>query len=82
MGMDELEKMVRRAKSGWREGCNDRVAAEYSLKVVEAAAEMLKQCDAVLSRQAEPRKLVDAGEVLRDVLYPKVKAAPAVETSV
>ena len=82
MSMQALEIMVRRAQSNWKPGCNDRVAAEYSLKVAEAAAEMLKQCDAVLSRRAEPKKLVDAGEVLRDVLYPKVKAVSAVETSV
>lgn len=71
--MQALEIMTRRAQSNWKPGCNDRVAAEYAHNVVEAAIEMLKQYDAVLSKQAEPKKLVEAGEVLRAALYSNPK---------
>jgi hypothetical protein len=75
MSMKELEKMVRRAKGNWKEGCNDRNAAEYSIGVVNAAVEMLKQFDDMLGEgnRTQNLPLAKAVEELRDALYPSPK---------
>jgi len=78
MSMKELEKMVRRAKSTWKPGCNDRNAAEYSIAVVNAAAKVVAKFEAYIETIGTPcpPSLAEAVEAMRDALYPKAVAQP------
>jgi len=74
MSMNALEKMVRRAKSTWREGCNDREAAEYSIGVVMAATDVVAKFDSAIEEKLDlPEDLRASIEALRNATYPASK---------